>query len=947
MALVAERYRLRVAVARGGHGTLHMASDLRSGAVVALKELAPAGGPDRRERDWKTLMSIPPHDHLSLPLEVIDESGERVFIVSEWIEGLSLADVIAERSVGVDEAVAILRQIASGLHHLHCAGLAHGDVTPSNIMLRGDAGGGAVLVDLSIGAGRGTPGFVAPEVARADPAGAPADVFGLAAVFVGLITGHSPPAAAGDLPHLAEDERARVHALLTAALSTCTERRPPVLELFSDMRRVNAGARTSVVGRSRTPFVGREDLIPQVLRHLRERRPVTLVAGGGYGKTRLAVEVAGTPEAVMPGDAWIVELVHVREGSEVPSAVRRTLGLPDGAPLGQQLADAFPRGALLILDNCEHVVEATREVVEEITRDAPRLAIVTTSRRPLGAVGEVLLAVPPLPVPHADAPGWALAGSPAVTLFLAAAERVRDSGGHGDLTVDRLEDVAEVCRKLGGVPLALELGASRLAAGSPAALLEDLAGHVLDIDHAGDVEPRHRTLRALLDWTFSLLSEPLRATIPRLAVFRGPFGPLAASKVASVSAADLDALTTAGILARDLADPPKYRVPEAVLEYLRERLADDEVAARDVGRRHAEWYGGQVIATFEESRRNSAGARWADDEYENITGALEWFSTHGPSEQLRRVVISLYGYWQLRGRMRDGAEWLRAAVAAMDHDGGDVPPAARVELLCDTGSFLVRIGDVAAGEDLVRRSVDEARASGSSVVIGAALLTYGGVLGTQGRIAEAEVVLTEALHHKRAAGDRGGIAAILSNLGVVARRTGRVERAVELLEECVGIQRELTNWWGLAAALNNLANAHSEAGNDERARDLHEEGLEIRRRLGDIPGTAASLANVAEIAARSGDLRGALLLHEQALELRRETGEQYEVLQSLSQLARLLVRLGHREEALRVSAELAELAAELSQHELVAEAREIAAKMTDGLPATAPFSSSSSSAARP
>lgn len=926
MQVVAERYRLDVPVARGGEGTLYRGTAVDTGEAIAVKEFRRGHPVAEACRSWDALIGLAPHDHLSGPTDVVDD-GDRLYVVSRWVEGVSLDAVLARRPLTITEASTITNEVASALEHLHRSGVAHGDVTPANVMVRRPPASGAVLVDISPLGHRGTPGFVAPEVAAGAHPDAAADVFALTALFVAAITGRPPPLDPQNLPHCDARERERVHQLLERGLSPRPAARPAAIDLLRDICRCNEGRLPD--HRSTSRFVGRDELVRHVLGLLREQKPVTVVAGGGYGKTRLALEVAQAPEAAFAGGAWVVELADLDAGDDVRGAVRRSLGIPDSPSLGRQLATEFPDGALLVLDNAEHVLEGTRGVIDELRREAPSLAILTTSRLALGARDEVVVHVPALPVPPADSPRWAVRDSPSVALFLDGVPSTATD--RDDVIDDHLDDVAEVCRRVGGVPLALQLAASRFAAGSGSTtgILNELSERVLDVDHAGAVEPRHRTLRAVFDWSFALLPTSLQEAVPRLGVFRGSFDADAAAAVSGLQCEDLATLTSAGVLVRERGEPARHRVPEAVLEYLRRRLnADDPHAA--VAQRHATWYAERVTALLHDSRRSAAGARWVDEEYDNVLAALEWTRVNGRADDLRRVVVSLYGYWQLRGRMADGSRWLHVAVEAMDVAPTEIAPEARVELLSHTGSFLARIGETTVGEELIRRGIGEARATDSPVAKGLVLLTYGGLLGTQGRLEEAEAVLTEALEHKRASGDIGGVAAILSNLGVIARRTGRSARGIELLEECVDLQREMGNRWGLAASLNNLANGYHEAGNLAAARALHEEALTLRRELGDIPGTATSLSNAGKIASEAGDLQGALLHHEQALELRRETGEQFELLDSLVEVSRLLVRLGDRRGALATAAEVASLAATLSQAGSAVEACALAARVTEG-----------------
>jgi predicted ATPase/DNA-binding SARP family transcriptional activator len=436
-----------------------------------------------------------------------------------------------------------------------------------------------------------------------------------------------------------------------------------------------------------TSFVGRDRELSEVGRLLDASRLTTLTGPGGAGKTRLAVEAARVALTTMPDGVWLVELAPVSDGGEVAQTALATLGLrdqaliargplggpmPDGGvePLGRLVAALSGKAALLVLDNCEHLVEAAAAVADRILRTCPRIRIVATSREPLGITGETLWPVEPLSLPPPGADAATAVGYPAVRLLADRAGAARPGFA---VTVANVGAVVRICRALDGMPLAIELAAARLRAMTPdevAARLDDRFR--LLTGGSRTALPRHQTLRAVVDWSWELLSEAERALCRRLSVFAGGATVAAAEEVCAggpVARGDvLHLLTTlvdkSLLVARHDERGTRYRMLETIRAYGQERLA--EAGERETLRvAHAAYFFG-LAAAAEPQLRAADQLAWLDRlsaDHDNLHAALRGAIAAGDAAAAVEAVGLLGWYWWLRGHRAEGADLTDAALA--------------------------------------------------------------------------------------------------------------------------------------------------------------------------------------------------------------------------------------------------------------------------------------------
>lgn len=414
----------------------------------------------------------------------------------------------------------------------------------------------------------------------------------------------------------------------------------------------------------RSSFVGRRAELDELSRIVRVERMVTLTGAGGAGKTRLAVALAGRVATEFPDGPCYVDLAPIVDPDLVVTTVAHLVGVPDQpgrSPLDALCDNVADRHVLLVLDNCEHLLAVCAELIAAVLDAGPGVTVLATSREPIGVDGELAWRVPPL----------SLSGE-AMELFVERAWRVRP-----EFTVSRQDSeiVAEICRRLDGLPLAIELAAARVRSLSVAHILENLEDRFrLLTGGARTTLPRHHTLRASLDWSYELLVEPERRFFVRLGVFPGSFDLDAARAVCADPddrhAADdlLRVLVDKSlVVAEDAAGTMRYRLLETMRDYAARRFAESDEA--DVIRgRHRDHYLGRAIELAARDRDDDLVA-WADVELDHLRAAYAWSRDRGDAEQALRFASALQQFWIMRGRLAEGLAWFSAVVTDRPEDG--------------------------------------------------------------------------------------------------------------------------------------------------------------------------------------------------------------------------------------------------------------------------------------
>ncbi|MDX3535504.1 BTAD domain-containing putative transcriptional regulator [Streptomyces sp. MB09-01] len=590
-------------------------------------------------------------------------------------------------------------------------------------------------------------------------------------------------------------------------------------------------------------FVGRDEDLARVDALMGRFRLTTLTGPGGAGKTRLAVQSARPLLDRFPDGVWLVELAPLSAGDDVPLAVLNALALREhapaaGDPLDRLAAALRTRTALLVLDNCEHLIEAAATTADRLLGECPGLRILATSREPLGLTGEALWPVHPLALPPQDADAAQALASPAVRLLNDRAAAARSGFA---VTAETAPAVTRICRALDGMPLAIELAAARLRTMSAEQLAARLDDRFRVLTGGARTAPRqHQTLRAVVDWSWELLTEAERALLRRLAVFPGGAtvesaegvcagGPVAADEVLDLimSLADKSLLVTAG--------DGRYRMLETIRAYALQKLAGagEQEALR---RAHAAHFT-ELARTADPYLRRAEQLEWLarlTDEHDNLAAALRGAIAAGDARAAVRLVAAAGWYWWLSGHKADGAELAAQALAlptATHAERQDGPDAEARAVACALAVLFATagLGDDRQTEELLREGAELAARTGSRhpvvrflgpldrMLRGAGageappvdawdglladedpwvraqgrLERAKTVLGTGGRPAEAEAAIEAALTGFRGLGERWGISFALTLLADLEARRGDHRMAVAHFEEAVAVIGEL------------------------------------------------------------------------------------------------------------------------------------------------------------
>jgi predicted ATPase len=787
------QYRIEARVGAGGMGDVYRAHDTKLDRPVALKWLprGMAGDADRLRRfhaEARAASSLN-HPHILVVHDFGDDEG-RPFIVTEFVEGESLRARLERGSIPVVQAVEIAAQVAGALAAAHVRGIVHRDVKPENIMLRPD--GHVKVVDFGLakvsasaidemamvtstqpGVVMGTPRYMSPEQVRGAEVDASSDVWSLGVTLYEMVSGRRPfpdttPAdLVGAILHseptlqpLGVVGTIVGKALRKTPLDRYADARDLMVDLVALKRRLESLAPGDDLPQGTTAalshnfpfqvtrFVGREDDIESLCGALGESRLVTLTGAGGVGKTRLALEVGAALVGRFTDGAWLVNLAPLSDPGLVAATVADALGVREqpGRPVADVLCDHLKsRTLLIVLDNCEHLIDACATLVQRLLASCAGVTVLSTSRETLNVPGESIWRLRSLSVPEAgDGRVASAEGAESVQLFLQRARAVRPGF---ELTAEHLPSVVQICRRLDGLPLAIELAAARVSAMSTieiAARLDDrfrllTGGSRMSV-------PRQRTLEAAVSWSYELLSPTERILFCRLSVFAGGWTLDAAERVCADERVGLDDiadhlshLVERSMVAADQGSDgrTRYRMLETFRQFGRDRLMA-QVEMTDVRNRHLAW----VVALAEPGE---TGARpHVAAELDNLRAALEWAYETGSYESGLRIMSS-----PPIGHL---SEWTRMLKLLLPFIGR-APIDVQGTLLYSAGGLAFMIGDWQWGVELMRASAEVNARAGNAMRRSMSLTYLGACLWGQGDLDGALDALERGLAVARDAHD--------------------------------------------------------------------------------------------------------------------------------------------------------------------------------------------------
>ena len=926
-------YRLVEEDGRGGMGVVYKAEDTRLHRFVALKVLPEEVGENsvalarfRREAEAASALN---HPNIVTIYE-IGQDGSTHYIAMELVEGKTLRELLVACLLPIRKAIEIAAQVAEGLAKAHEAGIAHRDLKPENLMVSDDgfvkildfglaklaSTSGGLSDAYTVSASQTRPGvvlgtvqYMSPEQASGRPLDFRSDQFSFGLVLYEMVTGKRafPRSTAAETLVAILREQAEpigvqnpdAPAPLCWAIERCLAKEPDkryvstrdlarelaaIRDRFSEKPVKLIEPRPTNIPVQRTRFVGREKEVAAAKELLlrQDVRLVTITGPGGIGKTRLAVEVASGLVESFPGGIHFVPLSPLSDPGFIASVVVQTLGIREAGGqspleiLKKNLQDSLCAPMLLLLDNFEHLIQAAPTVAELLVMGS-NLKILVTSRAALHVYGEHEFPVPALAVPDSRSmpPVEVLSQYSAVALFVQRAVAAKPDF---ELNRENALAVTEICARLDGLPLSIELAAARVKVLSPSSMRTRLASRLqLLTGGARDLPTRQQTLRGAIDWSYDLLNAAEQKLFRRLSVFVGGCT-LEGVEAVCDTKGDLDLGLLDGMASmvdksllqqvEQANGESRFLMLETIREYAREKL---EASLEDALTKRAHAAYCLVLAEEEATEQSGAeGAEWLERfalEHDNFRAGLEWLTETGDAEWGLRLGAALFHFWETREYLAEGRDRLGKLLKIA---GAAAPTKARARALFAAGVLAGEQGDYASADVLISESLGIARQLRDKQGVAVSLNALAVFARDRGNVALAHSLFEESLVPWRELGDQKAIARSLSNLANVVKLQGDYPRARSLYAECLSIFRALGDRTGVAWSLNYQGDVARDQGDSPAARTLYEQGLAIFQELGDRWGIAGTLADLGSLAREQRNCPTAHSLYRESLKIFQE-----------------------------------------------------------------------------
>lgn len=989
-------YRIVRELGRGGMGLVYVGEDLRLGRQIALKILPQHLASDptafQRFKDEARLLAQMNHPNIATIHSL--ESEESVhFLTMELISGETLSARLASGPLLSGEWFVVSRQIASALEAAHANGIIHLDLKPANVMLTPDGIVKVLDFGLAMAPGRetdagegmrtrartqeavsGTPGYMSPEQAMGKSVDSRADVFAFGSVFYEMVTGS--PTFVGS--NLVEKMRATltvepdlsvipaeipegVRELIRRCLVKDPQRR--LASITQAIEEIDRSLKTGRPDRTRiTPnnlpislskFIGREQAKADAKALLQQNVMLSVTGVGGGGKTRFALEVGRDLLPEFPDGVWQLQLAQLADASRVADELRSVLSVkeePGRDPVDTLIDHLAHRSTLLLLDGCERFLEATAALVNRLLSRCAKLRILNTSREPLGVNGEAIYQLPLLGVPRAGSrtlPVADLEAFEAIQFFVDRANAVKPGFKLG---TDNAEAIVQICQRLDGIPLALELAAARIRVLAPADIarrLDDRFRLLTSTDRG--VLPYHQTLRALIDWSHDHLAPAEQMVFRRLAVFAGGWTLEAAERICTGPDLDewelldhLSSLVEKSLVEMDSdasqrTGRTRYRMLETIRAYARQRLeeANEVGPIRDAHR-------ALFVTLAEEGEKKLIGleqstwlTRLAED-HDNFRVALDVEGANDDLTSRLQLAGALGRYWQMLGHWTEGRTIYKrlldeapppetaGTASALNWAGNlsksqsDYPsakaylerslelhrrladPAGVARSVHNLGNVLKDLGDNEGARAMYLEGLTLQESLGNRASVALSYNGLGAISLQERDHASARSHFERSLAIRRELGIPGAIADSLNNVGLIAVADGRLEDAVVHYEESLSIYRDLGSRAGVAAALHNLGGLAKKRQQPDRAVAYYQESLSIHRELGDRRGTATTVHGLAHLHFALGNLELARPLFLESATILSSIGDRPTLRPVLQDWAALIVSLRQPRRAARL-----------------------------------------------
>ena len=908
------RYRLDRELGQGGMGTVYEAYDLLLDRVVAAKLLVSKSlGTEGKNRLLSEARAVAQLNHPNI-VSVFDagEAYDLPYVVMEYIHGESLH---AQPPKSTEEIIKVALQICDALEEAHNHGIVHRDLKPENVIMTEN--GLAKLTDFGLArslASRmsqeesltGTVFYISPEQALGKPLDGRTDLYALGVMLYEF--------TAGRLPFQADDPLAVITQHIHEEPVHPSQYAPDISTYFEEIilkllaknpdDRFGSAAETRSalenlhenrsdwttrkqhhnIPLDLTSFIGREKEIADVRRIISENRMLTLTGVGGTGKTRLALTAAREIVDSFADGVWLVELSTIFDTGQVLRAIATALDVREktNKPLLETLIETIhDRFILLILDNCEHLLNACASFAGRLLTACPNLKLLATSREALGLPGEMTYHVPSLRLPDLESHSddnelWAVES---MRLFHDRAVSVKP-----DFNPDaaQTQAVAKICSRLDGIPLAIELAAARVRA----LPVEEIAKRLSDrfrLLTGGNRSaiPRQQTLQALVDWSYELLTEDEKILLRRLSVFIGGCTLDAAEYVCSdggikkVEILDLIArLVDKSLLNYSEENgTARYDMLETIRQYAREKLI--QAGEIEFSRRKHLAYYADFTAEVAPQLWQANQKAWMDqleEEHDNLRAGLEWSLCEDCGEDLlmmgMRIAAAVSYFWLVRGHWSEAWDWMKELLEAPG--SAEMKNEVKTQLLYSAGFLVKDLGDVNIAKDLFSQALKESRTMQDQRSQAFALLGMGEIALNVHSIPEAETHIDQALTIFRTLNDETGILLALADKGGTAADRQEYNKAKEYYRENIKICREIGHELGVAGSLVALGSIETYFGDREQGRVYLQEGLAIFRKSGDKSGIANVLSAMGLSELYSEDMDHSKEHYEEALKITRE-----------------------------------------------------------------------------
>lgn len=956
-------YEILSPLGAGGMGEVYRARDTRLGRTVAVKVLPErlSQKPDLRDRLEQEARTISRLSHPNIcTLHDIGHHEGIDFLVLEFVEGKTLRELLASGTLAIRKVIPIAVQIAEGLAKAHDSGVTHRDLKPENLMVSSenvkilDFG----LAKLGLGTAEapdscttaivqtqpdtilGTVRYMSPEQATGRALDFRSDQFSFGLLLYEMATGRHPfqkQTQAQTLLAIVQEEPKPISSLnpevpppLCWVIERCLAKEPEnryfstrdlvrdltaIRDRLSDLRLKHPEIRPSNLPVPITAFIGRDKELAAVRQLLLQRgvRLVTVTGPGGIGKSRLAIEVAREMAEHFTCGVYFVPLSAVTDPGLITLAITQTLGVRETGgqqpfeALKEYLRNFISAPLLLLIDNFEHIMAAAPMLAELLTL-APSLSLLVTSRAALHISKEHEFPLEPLGLPDSRTlPSLeVLSQYSAISLFVQRAAAAKPNFA---LNEENAAAVAEICARLDGLPLAIELAAARVKLLSPASMCTRLASRLqLLTGGARDLPARQQTLRQTIDWSYDLLNEPEQKLFRRLSVFQGGCTLEAVESVCDTKKdLGLDVLDgMASMVDKSLVrqieqgdGEPRFVMLETVREYGLEKLAAS--GEEPLTRRAQAAY---CLVLAEEGAAQDTGGKqteWLDRfdiEHDNFRAALDCLTQTGNVEWGLRLGVALFRFWEMREYLAEGRERLGKLLKL---EGGTTPTNLRLRALFAAGVLAAEQGDYVVSDALFEENLELARRLEDKRSIAVSLNAMAVTTRDRGNLAASRALFEKSLELWRDLHDAQAVARGLSNLANVVKSQEDYAHARTLNEECLSIFRNLDDRTGIAWALNQHGDVARDQGDSVAARSLYEQSLVCFRELNDRWGVAGTLADLGSLAKEQRDYHVADSLFRESLKIFQELEHKRGVARLLECFAGSAAAQSEPERALRLA----------------------------------------------